>query len=100
MGVLQEKLHQAKTRTEHRIGIKDELELLEVCASYTRYKIWEMGEGYYCNRRDLALVLTLEPFFYIFGYLFVFVHIMSHLARYLYAGLCPCFRALSCHGCF
>lgn len=44
VGVLQEKLHEAKTRTEHRIGIKDELELLEVCASYTRYKIWKMGK--------------------------------------------------------
>ena len=28
--VLQEKLYEAKTRTEHRIDIKDELELLEV----------------------------------------------------------------------
>lgn len=65
MGVLQEKLHEAKTRTEHRIGIKDELELLEVCASYTRYKIWKMGKwggGCYCHRRGLAMLLGMEKY--------------------------------------
>lgn len=30
LGLLQGKLHEAKARTEHRINLKDELELLEV----------------------------------------------------------------------
>lgn len=47
MGVLQDKLHQAKARTEHRIGIKDELELLEVCCVHRTRGIrrWKMGIG-------------------------------------------------------
>lgn len=34
LGLLQGKLHEAKARAEHKINIKDELELLEVCTSY------------------------------------------------------------------
>ncbi len=35
LGLLEGKLHEAKARAEDRINIKDELELLEVCARVT-----------------------------------------------------------------